>query len=322
MDACLREEVERYLRTGEHDNYFFDGWPGEGISDRGQGGHAALLRALTAEVRRRTPSAAVPDALAGLDIEAFARTKLAPMVRGLFPRSEQEVVLGLLARSVVFLTPENIEAILLGMRWLGTAWDLANLYLASFGAELLSDDAVAILGLSEETTCYVSVEYFAPSNSPEDFVVHEAAHVFHNCKRRTAGLPHTRRREWLLDIDFAKRETFAYACESYSRILELGRKPADRRALLSNGGVLSPPEDRVDRGEYVDLLRGAVAARNGWKRILARCAPPRPARLGDAGPASHRNGTMSKPSELARCENQSDDEVLAERHERRCGRNG
>ncbi len=36
------------------------------------------------------------------------------------------------------------------------------------------------------------------------------------------GPPETHQREWLLDIDFRKRETFAYACEAYSRILEAG----------------------------------------------------------------------------------------------------
>jgi hypothetical protein len=29
----------------------------------------------------------------------------------------------------------------------------------------------------------------------------------------------------------------------------------------------------VGRDEYVDILSEAVSARNGWKRILARCAP-------------------------------------------------
>jgi hypothetical protein len=52
-----------------------------------------------------------------------------------------------------------------------------------------------------------------------DFVVHEAAHVFHNCKRFTVGLPETRTKEFLLPIDSHQRETFAYACEVYSRIL-------------------------------------------------------------------------------------------------------
>jgi hypothetical protein len=107
-------------------------------------------------------------------------------------------------------------------------------------------------------------------------VVHEAAHIFHNCKRRTAGLAETRRREWLLDIEFRKRETFAYACETYSRIRELGQSPADRRRLLArleNEGPM-PPE-AVDGDEYLEILGEAVAARNGWKKILSRCGPPR-----------------------------------------------
>jgi len=270
----LDEEVERYVRTGEHDNHLFLGWPGAHLGERGGNGHAALTGALVAEVRRRTPRAAVPDALRGLDVKAFARAKLAPMVCGLFPRSEQETVLDMLARSVAFLTPENIEPILCGMRWPGTAWTLANLYLTSFGAEPLSAEAPLIAGLSEETTCYVSVEYFVGSGRFEDFLVHEAAHVFHNCKRQTVGLPYTRRREWILDIAFGKRETFAYACEAYSRILELSKRPAERRALLLEVEGKTPPTDQVDPAEYVEILREAVSARNGWKRILGRCAPP------------------------------------------------
>jgi hypothetical protein len=267
-------EVDRYVQTGEHDNHLFFGWPGESLAARGEQGRTTLTRALLAEVRKRLPRPTVPAALQSLDVAAFARAKLAPMVRGLFPLFEQQIVLALLARSVVFLTPEKIEPILLGMRWPSTAWDLANLYLASFGAELLSDAAPRIVGLSEETTCYVSVEYFTASGPFEDFVVHEAAHVFHNCKRRTIGLPYTHRREWLLEIAFAKRETFAYACEAYSRILELQKRPTERRAMLPHLKREGPSTDRVDPAEYVDILSEAMAARNGWKRILARCSPP------------------------------------------------
>jgi len=36
-----------------------------------------------------------------------------------------------------------------------------------------------------------------------------------------------------------------------------------------------PPDERVDGDEYVDALREAATPRNGWRRILARCAPPR-----------------------------------------------
>ena len=116
------------------------------------------------------------------------------MVRGLFPRVEQAVVLALLERSIVFLTPANIRSIIRTGTWLGTVWKLADAYLADIGAERLSTDG-AVLGLSEETTCYVATAYFDQPEPFSDYIVHEAAHVFHNCKRTTVGLPATRNRE-------------------------------------------------------------------------------------------------------------------------------
>ena len=80
----------------------------------------------------------------------------------------------------------------------------------------------------------------------------------------------------LLDIDFAKRETFAYACEVYSRIVELGDSATARRRLLvevEDGPM--PTDEKVDTEEFIAVLRGAVAARNGWKCILEACAPIR-----------------------------------------------
>ena len=246
MEPGLEEEINRYVRTGEHDNHLFLGWPGDNLDARGGCGREALSDALVAEVRRRTGHAAVPAELHGLDVAAFARAKLAPMVRGLFPRAERETVLDLLggARSS-FSLPRTSSRSCAARAGSSTAWDLANLYLASFGAEALSEEAAPIAGLSEETTCYVSVEYFTGSGRFDDFVVHEAAHVFHNCKRQTVGLPYTRRREWLLDIAFAKRETFAYACEAYSRILELGKSPAERRTLLCRARARGAARDRA-----------------------------------------------------------------------------
>jgi hypothetical protein len=179
----------------------------------------------------------------------------------------------MLGRSVVFLTPATIDAVLERQAWLGTAWNLANLYLESFDAELLAEDAPRLVGLSEETTCYLSAAYFSAEGRFDDFLVHEAAHIFHNCKRGTIGLRETRKREWLLEIDFAKRETFAYACEAYSRIFELGENPRARRTLLSEHEQGPMPADgRVNADEYLDILREAVAARNGWKHILQRCS--------------------------------------------------
>jgi hypothetical protein len=114
------------------------------------------------------------------------------MVGGLFPREEQDAVLSVLERSVVLLTPVNIADVIRDGDWLHTTWHLANLYLASVGAELLGPDARAIVGLSEETTCYITPEYFARRGRFDDFIVHEAAHAFHNCKRHTMGLQETR----------------------------------------------------------------------------------------------------------------------------------
>jgi hypothetical protein len=202
-----QSEIERYLRSGEHDP-LFGAWPGGNVLECARRGDADLRRALVAEVKARTAAVSVPEALIDLDCEAFARAKVAPMVRGLFPIVEQPAVLDMLARSLVFLTPSTIEAVL-NRGFPSTAWDLANLYLLSCGAEPLADDAPRIVGMSEDTTCFVSMDYFRANHRFADFVVHEAAHVFHNCERRTLGLPATRRREWLLEIAFGKRETFA-----------------------------------------------------------------------------------------------------------------
>jgi hypothetical protein len=271
-----QSEIARYLRTGEHD-ILFKTWPGNHVLDCCQRGTADLRRALVREVKVRTKrvAMAVSDALVELDCEGFARKKVAPMVRGLFPIVEQQVLLDTLARSLVFLTPDTIEAVL-NKEDPGTAWDLANMYLLSCGAKLLADDAPRAVGMSVGTTCFVSMDYFRANHRFADFVVHEAAHIFHNCKRRTLGLPETRRREWLLEIDFKKRETFAYACEAYSRILELANGPQARRKLYqeleSGPQLVNAPACAQD---YLEAVRAAIAARNGWKRILHACAPPR-----------------------------------------------
>ncbi|MBU6455758.1 MAG: hypothetical protein KGS72_28570 [Cyanobacteria bacterium REEB67] len=103
--------------------------------------------------------------------------------------------------------------------------------------------------------------------------MHEAAHIFHKCRRTELGLPETRRKKYLLDIDFRQRETFAYACEAYSRILELSDKPTERIRLANE--LLDDyelPDDQVDLEKYENALVAASTARNGWKKILDVCA--------------------------------------------------
>jgi hypothetical protein len=177
MQTSPDQETERYLCSGEQD-HMFASWPGNDLFARAKHGRAALRGALISTVRSRTRHAVAPAALCTMDAVAFTRVKVAPMVRRLFPQCQQAPVLEVLGRSVVFLTPSTIDAALENTPWPRTAWVLANLYLASCGAELLAEDVPEIVGLSEETTWYVSMEYFHEQGRIDDFVVHEAAHIF------------------------------------------------------------------------------------------------------------------------------------------------
>ena len=278
MTATVAGEIERYLRTGRVD-FHHRAWPSHSFTERALQAHHDLRGSLVAEILRRTESVDVPNLPGPDEIVALTRLKTEPMIRGLFPRAEQDTVLTLVERSVVFLYPGNIEAAVREEPFDSAAWDLANLYLGSLGADLLGPDAPAVVGISQDATCFVSPVYFEVDHPFADFVVHEVAHIFHNCKRETAGLPHTRRREWLLDIAFPMRETFAYSCEGFSRIVQRARRFADRRVLAGEFAErFGTGDGRVDPAEVADIVCEASTRRNGWRAILARCAPPRRSR--------------------------------------------
>lgn len=274
LPPTIAAEVERYLRTGETDPHHA-AWPGDGFMERANRAHDDLRGALVREVHRLAEGLA-HEPLPQVDTVELTRGKVEPMVRGLFPRVEHDDVLAMLEKSVVFLTSANIEAPLLDHGYDSSAWALANLHLASLGADLLSEDAPRLVGLSEETTCYVTPDYFAEDDPFADFIVHEAAHIFHNYKRGAVGLRETRTKEWLLDIDYRKRETFAYSCEVYARILERAKTPSERQALAEDyGSTVRISEERVDPAEVFGIVAEATASRNGWKVILSRCASPK-----------------------------------------------
>jgi len=268
-----KQQIKHFLKTGESDA-MPQGWPGENWLIKAQNANRAMSEALIAEVQER--SAGLPLSMAPvLDCHAFTRGKVAPMVNGLFPENERTNVIELLEKSVVFLTADNISEVLQHSAS-KTSWDLANLYLLSIGGKLLSRKAPAIVGLNEGTTCYVSHEYFHQQNRFADFVVHEAAHLLHNCKRSQAGLPRTRTKENLVEIEYCQRETFAYACEVYSRILELGISRKDRIKLAEEvEDDFVPPGGRVDLDRFYEALAAACGAKNGWSKILQFCAPPK-----------------------------------------------
>jgi len=203
------EEIERYLRTGDTDP-LCRAWPG-GVVDAGRHAHADIRGALVREVRRLAAGLShepVPDGV-GVD---FTRSKVEPMVRGLFPRAEQDTVLAVLEKSVVYVTSATIESILM----------------------------------------------------EHDY----------DCKRHTLGLRDTRRKEWLLEIEFRQRETFAYSCEAYARVIARAKSPSERKALANEYGTkVRISEERVDPTEVASIVAEAASARNGWKVILKRCAP-------------------------------------------------
>lgn len=266
-----KQAIHEFLRTGDHDP-IHAAWPGDAFQ-RCCRGERELRLALVKEVQRRSKGKSHPE-FADIDYRGFTRKRVEPMVRGSFPPAEREIVLSALENSVVFLTAKNIESLILDSTWLNTAWVLANLYLGSAGAKLLGADAPSVVGLSEETKCYLSPAYFHEKDRFADFLVHEAAHLFHNCRRRTIGLPETKRKPWPLTIDFRKREEFAYACEFYSRILALSSGLKERLKLFNEFRARpSFSDDRMDFTELLSILEEAVNARSGWKRILARCSP-------------------------------------------------
>lgn len=265
--------IDRYLSSGDSDPESRV-WPG-GYCDRCVLAHRELRAALVAEVRRRVVDVVPVEPPDAPFTSSQRRIEL--MVRGLFPAAEQEIVLTRLRSSVVLITDANIDALLESRMWDRTAWVIANMYLRSLGLETLGGDDSTPVGMSEETTCYVTPECLVEEDPFADFVVHEVAHIFHNCKRGTLGLRQTRTREWLLDIDFHERETFAYSCEAYSRVID---GAADRRERLQRADAFAQghlfPVHAVDMPEVIDIVRAAAASRSGWKLILARCAAAPP----------------------------------------------
>jgi hypothetical protein len=117
------------------------------------------------------------------------------------------------------------------------------------------------------------MNYFSSIDPYEDSVVHEAANVFNYAKRERLGLRHTRNNEWLLDLDFRKRETCAYCCEAYSRLLDLEDKRTSRHSRLEAAESNLPSDERVDPDAYIDVLREALSTHIGWKRVLSHCTP-------------------------------------------------
>lgn len=268
------QEIRRFIKTGDYD-LLYSAWTGGTFLEKAHRADLQLRTALIQEVKRLAAGRTPPSVPEGHDAGQFVLGRVTPMVRGLFPAKEQQVILDLLEKGLVFVSHENIDALILEIQMTNSAWQLANLYLGSLDLPGLDGLPAKAVGFSEGVTFYVSTAYFHDDDPFADWVVHEAAHVFHNWKRHLVGLPHTRTREYLLPVAFARRELFAYACEAYARIVEQAKGRIDRLRLHQEYSThWVPTFDELDLSELTDVLAEAVAARNGWKRILQRCSQP------------------------------------------------
>jgi hypothetical protein len=88
LSPCQEEAIERYVATGDYDPMHPE-WPG-GIVEGGRRAAEDLTRALLAEIDRRSRGRRPPDVPQLLHVERFTRSKVEPMVRGLFPAGERE----------------------------------------------------------------------------------------------------------------------------------------------------------------------------------------------------------------------------------------
>jgi hypothetical protein len=76
--------------------------------------------------------------------------------------------------------------------------------------------------------------------------------------------------------EYRMRRSFAYSCEAYARVLARGRNTAERQELAEEyGRAVRISDESVEAAQVASIVRAAVAVRNGWKVILARCAPSR-----------------------------------------------
>jgi hypothetical protein len=103
--STINDEIERYLRTGESDP-LSAAWSGS-FMERANRANEDLRGAVVRTVRgwaEGLTRTTLPEA----DTVSLTRAKVEPVVRGLFPRAEQDVVLATPEQSVVFVTSANI----------------------------------------------------------------------------------------------------------------------------------------------------------------------------------------------------------------------
>ena len=277
-------DIVRYLASGKYD-------PGAHGDCLSRSEYCSILReALIEEVCRLEQLHTAPPITEELNPEAFIRNKLYSLVKGLFPTTERERVLGMLVETVLLMTPQNANR-LIEEADLETAWKAADFYLASLGSTGLSGNAEYPVVLDAGELRLVSLEYFRENEPFVDHLVHEAARMVCSARRGNMGLRQTKSRIWLVVMAPARHGMFAHACEVYSRIRERSRGPVQRRKILREyAGSPAPAGRQVQRTELLRILKSAVDVRDGWKRILLECSEYRQGNRGGQRRPRGRSG--------------------------------
>ncbi|MFN7147582.1 MAG: hypothetical protein ACK4YP_27690, partial [Myxococcota bacterium] len=179
------ESVERFLSTGEYDPRFPDLLGN--IVERRRRGTAMLKDVLRRVVAWRAGRSPIAMRLP-TDVPARVRTRIAPLVYGMFDAAEAGVLVEPLAARVVVVTPSTFGALVEDVP-LRTAWDLANLLLDDLGAPPLADDTPSLDGLCAAGRAWVPPRAFAADDAFPDVVVYGAAHLLHHVRRADLGVP-------------------------------------------------------------------------------------------------------------------------------------
>jgi hypothetical protein len=193
---------------------------------------------------------------------------ITPLVESLFEKQYQKTIMKHLINSVVVLHKDNVYEELKG-HFEGDIIPIISIYLSSFSTEELPKIFdVNIVGKSIGTKCYVSYKYYENNQSIEDFIIHEIAHFFHNSKYECIGIKEIED-QFLLDIEYYKREIFAYSIEFYSKIKYLIQKGQNEKELLHEFEKLDIPNEESKIIKI--LVKEALKKRDGWQYIYQEC---------------------------------------------------
>lgn len=282
----LSEKIlERFLRTGDRT------WNGAGScrftlaqfkeDEEYTRASKTALRTLLSQLGHLLPEET--RAAPSVSPEAIRR-RIEPMVNGLVLADQREAALREIVAKTFVLNFQGAKAAIeaeLSTCFTGSAWRILWAFLEDHGLKPKS----VIVGCDGLAGDFAHVRWSAyETKDPySDVVVHEGAHMLHYLKPRHYGLRERRGQERFVDVEFAHRELFAFACETYSRVVQCdGRSSRVAFAEKMREGAFSFPRAHLD--EVADLVLSAARVRNGWRVIREATEIPRTRRR--AGPST------------------------------------